>query len=606
MSNYRRLISYMYAYEGQVKGKNIGFAKLEVKNGQCKIQVSVKKVYESGNDVGVYLLAEGGEVLIGKIYIRNGNGEFRTSVHADNVELSGFSMSQMYGLSIHDMKNPWVSYTTIWEDAVAQTAQVDLEHVTSKNYPNQKTQEEKVQEIIQEIEAEVEEQEQQKEKELKEEQESQRKRREEEEKAKQREMLQEETKEAERAVQSSKDAIWQPSQAERKPMEGIEEEQRIEKQWSVRIPIDVSVESDKEAKRESDTEGKKKENIDTKTTAKNDIKTRSHTTTKTNVETDRKVDREVEVELRENREQKSEKRKGNAEGKEESERKETDSVRISLPISASKQQTEKGNAIPAVAADRTGRVDRAERVNRVNRADSGGGWENRLSEWSNGLFGKKKEEQNTYSGMELAKKVTFHLFEEAGTTKLDTPKLGKAEEREKTLTEKAWSFSPSSTLRELGQPKAEKASQPFLQDNEKLEKFEEEESRQEEQAQKLWEELKSMYPKMQEFDYESGCEILAIKPKDIGLLPRENWVYGNNSFLLHGYYNYRYLILVQLTEAKGEHRYLLGVPGQYYNNDKYMASMFGFSGFVLSKRQPTENGRFGYWYTNIKMEMDAL
>ena len=33
MAGYRRLISYIYAYEGEEKGKNIGFAKLEHK---CK------------------------------------------------------------------------------------------------------------------------------------------------------------------------------------------------------------------------------------------------------------------------------------------------------------------------------------------------------------------------------------------------------------------------------------------------------------------------------------------------------------------------------------------------------------------------------------------
>ena len=45
MSNYRRLISYIYAYEGGIKGKNVGFAKLEVRNGQCKIQVNVRNIY---------------------------------------------------------------------------------------------------------------------------------------------------------------------------------------------------------------------------------------------------------------------------------------------------------------------------------------------------------------------------------------------------------------------------------------------------------------------------------------------------------------------------------------------------------------------------------
>lgn len=118
---------------------------------------------------------------------------------------------------------------------------------------------------------------------------------------------------------------------------------------------------------------------------------------------------------------------------------------------------------------------------------------------------------------------------------------------------------------------------------------------------KLWEVLMKSYPKIQPFDYDEGCDILTIRPQDIGRLPREVWVYGNNSFLLHGYYNFRYLILVRLGNSKGKPRYLLGIPGHYYSNEKYMASMFGFPNFVLSKKQPSNDGRFGYWYTDIRM-----
>ena len=52
MVNYRRLISYIYAYEGSAKGKNIGFAKLETRSGQCRLNVNVKKVYSGGSDLG--------------------------------------------------------------------------------------------------------------------------------------------------------------------------------------------------------------------------------------------------------------------------------------------------------------------------------------------------------------------------------------------------------------------------------------------------------------------------------------------------------------------------------------------------------------------------
>ena len=120
---------------------------------------------------------------------------------------------------------------------------------------------------------------------------------------------------------------------------------------------------------------------------------------------------------------------------------------------------------------------------------------------------------------------------------------------------------------------------------------------------RLWDGLRKRYPKIQAFDSANGCEILTIKPQDIGLLPRENWNYGNNSFLLHGYYNYRYLILARIgDETKGRTRYILGVPGNYYGNEKYMASMFGFPHFVLARKQPSQDGRFGYWYTDVRLE----
>ena len=72
---------------------------------------------------------------------------------------------------------------------------------------------------------------------------------------------------------------------------------------------------------------------------------------------------------------------------------------------------------------------------------------------------------------------------------------------------------------------------------------------------------------------------------------------------MHGYYNYRYLILARIgDETKGRTRYILGVPGNYYSNEKYMASMFGFPHFVLSKKQPSQDGRFGYWYADVRMD----
>ncbi len=120
MADYRRLISYIYEYEGKQKGKNVGFAKLEARNGQCRINVNVKRIYMGGNAIGAYLLGTGGrETFLGNVFVRGGNGEFRANVDTKNVEGTGTGLDTYFGLSVHDVKNSWRCYKTIWEDALA-------------------------------------------------------------------------------------------------------------------------------------------------------------------------------------------------------------------------------------------------------------------------------------------------------------------------------------------------------------------------------------------------------------------------------------------------------------------------------------------------------
>ena len=55
MAEYRRFISYIYAYEGDMKTKNVGFAKIEARSGQCRISISIKGAYEcSGQELDLY------------------------------------------------------------------------------------------------------------------------------------------------------------------------------------------------------------------------------------------------------------------------------------------------------------------------------------------------------------------------------------------------------------------------------------------------------------------------------------------------------------------------------------------------------------------------
>ncbi len=113
----------------------------------------------------------------------------------------------------------------------------------------------------------------------------------------------------------------------------------------------------------------------------------------------------------------------------------------------------------------------------------------------------------------------------------------------------------------------------------------------------LWDRLENIFPKVVAFEDEPDISCLKIDLKDLEYLPRENWGLANNSFLLHGYYNFRYLILAKL----GEHQYMIGIPGMYHNNERFMAAMFGFDHFKPVKDYKPLTGHFGYWYQWLRM-----
>ena len=42
MTDYKRMVSYMYLYENGIKKKNVGFARIEVKDGQCRFTLHMQ------------------------------------------------------------------------------------------------------------------------------------------------------------------------------------------------------------------------------------------------------------------------------------------------------------------------------------------------------------------------------------------------------------------------------------------------------------------------------------------------------------------------------------------------------------------------------------
>ena len=450
MSAYHRLISYIYAYEGGIKGKNTGFAKLETRGTSCRIQVSVRRVFAGGSPIGVYLLAGQEEIRIGTLFVRGGNGEFRAVVNCENIEGSGCNMEECCGLTLHETDSAWRAYTTIWEDAVAHAAEVELADVTAEKVREQEAEkEEATRKLAENVSGEV------------------------------------------NSASVGKEKLDEASELTRSgEMESQDTSTETEKNEAVNInETDFGISQPQPEKLE---------------------------------------DSNLEI----------------------------------------FEDTETMEAVPDISE--TSDHQEAEVVQEAQ------------PETPQESFQESNQEVQT----ETPKESFQESYQEAQTE----ARRKDSQESTREVRKEALPDSP---------PDHQEAFQPGSQNQKQPQPDSSKEFSKEDPAESLWNRLRAAYPKVTAFECADGCEILVIKPQDIGLLPRENWVYGNNSFLLHGYYNYRYLILARLGKPGERGRYILGVPGHYGNNEKYMAAMFGFDRFVRSTRQPPRDSRFGYWYTDL-------
>ncbi|RKD32784.1 hypothetical protein [Lacrimispora algidixylanolytica] len=546
MSNYRRLISYIYAYEGGVKGKNIGFAKIETRGIQCKITVNVKRVYVGGNDIGVYLLAGEQEIYLGNIFIRGGSGEFRAAVSASDIEHSGIAVDQCFGLTIHDVKNTWRSYTTIWEDAVAHAAELELQKASQANHDDDRPaiSEEQIKKAVQEIEEEFPLQSN----EASENQETSQQYAE--------EGVREENLVASLESDAKKDilddAITKGAFAEADPLESLLDAQQQGTMPGMTGPGATGPSPIPPG-----------EPIPTLTGPMNITRpTPTGPTPNTSP---------VFI--------------GPIPGTNPR------TTGPTVPGPTITGPTVPGSTItgptvpgPTITGPTAGWK---EGTPPVNTGPIPGWWQQPAPSSTGPMPGVPQPNRPGATGQVEAEALPAEAisYEESVSPG-------------KTLL-----YRSDAPLKEelVNEEPVKEPVLPTLGNPADLERLLKNEGQEESSHDVVWDKLRREHTRILAFDYEEGCEILTIKPQDIGLLPRDSWVYGNNSFLLHGFYNYRYLILAKLFNANGSPRYLLGVPGHYYSNEQYMASMFGFPSFVLSKEQPVEDGRFGFWYTDIKI-----
>ena len=112
-----------------------------------------------------------------------------------------------------------------------------------------------------------------------------------------------------------------------------------------------------------------------------------------------------------------------------------------------------------------------------------------------------------------------------------------------------------------------------------------------------WQQLWYLYPHRIPFHDER--EYLSVRPEDFVILDSRSYKLVNNSFLLHGFFNYDYLLLGRM-EKDGKERFYIGVPGNFYEREKQVALMFGFESFECQK-EPAQVGDFGYYMIPVEL-----
>lgn len=108
-----------------------------------------------------------------------------------------------------------------------------------------------------------------------------------------------------------------------------------------------------------------------------------------------------------------------------------------------------------------------------------------------------------------------------------------------------------------------------------------------------WEQILDTYDNIH--PYGDGRVYVKLNPKDFIILSGKYQHLVNNSFLLHGFYNYRHVILGKEGET-----YYLGVPGVFYEREKMVALMFGFEAFEC-ERGESKPGEFGYYLRKVEI-----
>ena len=208
--------------------------------------------------------------------------------------------------------------------------------------------------------------------------------------------------------------------------------------------------------------------------------------------------------------------------------------------------------------------------------------------------------EEMYGDLDIARAKVFQEFD-SDKTAGESKSIKSIDEKE---AEVETQFGDDEETENLEEEQPEKKEQETVEESSEKKEQETVEELPKKKEQEIVEESSEKKDLKKDIDLQNfRRQIMKIQRGEISILPRCEWKLANNNFLLHGYYNYRHLVLIdEGNQLK------LGVPGIYHEREARAAATFGFPEFIaeadvnvtLEPQERNENQQFGYWCRQVR------
>ena len=121
----KRFVTYLYLYDGRIKGNNAGFIKVEINGEKSAFLVQIKNLGKYSGKGRVYLVYEADAVIAaGELTVKNGEAREIYNVDTENVKDSGKTFLQVLGVK-KELENADDKFlASCWTDNTAAVKQI--------------------------------------------------------------------------------------------------------------------------------------------------------------------------------------------------------------------------------------------------------------------------------------------------------------------------------------------------------------------------------------------------------------------------------------------------------------------------------------------------